>query len=233
MATATQLLELARAHLGEEYRLGVLAPKGNPNWRGPWDCAEFTSWCVYQLTGTLFGCRPATGNPDRADAYTGYWGEDARKKSGVISIGLAAATPGAFVLRLPGSAIGHVAISVGDGRTLEAHSQRTGVIEGRIDGRRWDFGVLVPGISVDVPAGPAAVKAPGIVLRVKSPAMKGELVIRVQRALDALGFNPGPIDGLYGWQTAAAVRAFQMQMKLVVDGEVGDATARKLGIEWR
>jgi hypothetical protein len=232
MSTAAQLLTLAKRHVGEEYRLGALAPKGNPAWIGPWDCAEFTSWCVFQLTGTLFGCRPESGDPDRADAYTGFWAEDARRKRCVISVGEAAATPGAFVLRLPGSAIGHVAISSGDGTTIEAHSRRTGVMQGRIAGRRWDFGILVPGIGTGPRAAPVPVEAPGIVLRVKSPWMEGELVRRVQRALAASGFNPGPIDGLYGRQTAAAVRAFQMQKGLAIDGEVGKTTARRLGVDW-
>src|SRR5690606_32798179 len=100
MATVAQLLNLALEHIGEEYRFGAVAPKGNPHWQGPWDCAEFTSWCVYQVTRQLFGCRPVTGSPDDADAYTGFWAEDARKKRCVISVGQAAATPGAFLLRL-------------------------------------------------------------------------------------------------------------------------------------
>ncbi len=232
MSTARQLLALARRHLGEEYLLGTLAPKDNPRWRGPWDCAEFCSWCVYQATGRLFGCRPRGANPDRADAYTGFWADDAPTLGRVITVGQAAATAGAFLLRKPGGAIGHVAISAGDGTTVEAHSRDRGVIEGDVAGRRWDVGVLVPGITVRSPDEPLPVPAPGLVLRLKRPPMTGRIVKDVQRALLAAGINPGPVDGEYGGQTAAAVRVFQLRKGLAIDGEVGRLTAKVLGVGW-
>jgi hypothetical protein len=232
MATALQLLTLARKHLGEAYVLGALAPKANSQWRGPWDCAEFASWCVYQASGQIFGCRPLGGNPDTVDAYTGFWAEDATTSGREIAVGLAAATPGAFLLRRPGGAIGHVAISAGYGKTVEAHSTKRGVIEGAAAGRRWDTGVLVPGIEVRLPEAPVPVPAGGIVLRLKEPHMTGRLVRDVQRALAAEGFSAGGVDGDFGPQTAAAVRAFQLRKGLAVDGEVGALTARALGIAW-
>jgi N-acetylmuramoyl-L-alanine amidase len=233
MATARQLLRIARAHVGEQYVFGAKVPKGNPDWQGPWDCAEFTSWCVFQMTGTLFGCRPRAGDPDTADAFTGFWAEDARGVGEEISIGQAAATPGAFLLRVPeAGATGHVVISAGGGKTIEAHSTKRGVIESTADGRRWHTGVLVPGIDVSVPEMPDPPQRPGLVLRVKKPPMRGTIVKDVQRRLEQLGFHPGPRDGTYGAQTAAAVQAFQHAKGLVVDGEVGKRTAAALGVEW-
>ena len=231
--TARALLRLARAHIGEQYVLGARVPKGNPEWRGPWDCAEFTSWCVYQLTGTLFGCRPKTRGPDVAEAYTGWWYDDARKEGALITIGQAAATPGTFLLRVPSSGvIGHVVISAGEGRTVEAHSTKRGVIESRVDGRRWTTGVAVPGVDISVADNPRPTRRPGLVLRVKASLMKGELVKEVQRRLRKAKFHAGPIDGIYGPQTAAAVQAFQAARGAVPDGEVGPATARLLKIDW-
>lgn len=232
MATAAALLATARPHIGEEYLLGAMAPKANANWHGPWDCAEFASWCVFQTTGKLFGTRPLNGDPDRADAYSGYWAEDAGTIGRKISVGEAAATPGAFLVRMPGSAIGHVAISIGDGTTIEANSRKTGVMKNVVAGRRWDFGVLVPGIDTRAPAVPMVVTPPGLILRVKTPPMSGQLVSDVQRALKAAGLDTGPVDGSYGGQTAAAVRAYQLQKGLPVDGEVGPQTARRLGVAW-
>ena len=40
------------------------------------------------------------------------------------------------------------------------------------------------------------------------------------------------VDGIYGGQTSAAVRAFQIVRGLQVDGEVGRKTASALGIDW-
>jgi peptidoglycan hydrolase-like protein with peptidoglycan-binding domain len=49
-------------------------------------------------------------------------------------------------------------------------------------------------------------------------APRGELIRRVQTALAAGGWNPGPIDGVYGSATGDAVRAFQVAAGLPPDG---------------
>jgi Putative peptidoglycan binding domain len=55
----------------------------------------------------------------------------------------------------------------------------------------------------------------------------------VQRLLRRLGDDPGPIDGLYGPLTAAAVLRFQQENGLVVDGVVGPQTRGRLAAERR
>lgn len=50
----------------------------------------------------------------------------------------------------------------------------------------------------------------------------------IQNALKAAGFDPGPIDGIRGRRTIAAVRAFQAANDLEVDGIVGPKTTAKL-----
>ena len=99
--TGEAILDLARAHVGQKYLLGVLAPKDNASWRGPWDCSEFASWVVFQTVATLYGCERDHGDPSTADAFTGYWERDAKALGRIISIEQAARTPGAFVLRIP------------------------------------------------------------------------------------------------------------------------------------
>ena len=46
----------------------------------------------------------------------------------------------------------------------------------------------------------------------------------LQKALAHFGINPGPIDGLFGPKTEAAVKKFQKAEKLEVDGIVGPKT---------
>lgn len=53
-------------------------------------------------------------------------------------------------------------------------------------------------------------------------------IAAIQRALKAQGFDPGPIDGIWGRRTIAAVKAFQQARGLEVDGIVGPATTRAL-----
>lgn len=57
----------------------------------------------------------------------------------------------------------------------------------------------------------------------------GEHVKALQEKLAAAGFNPGPVDGEFGPQTEAAVRAFQQAKGLEVDGVVGAQTWGALG----
>jgi uncharacterized protein (TIGR02594 family) len=50
----------------------------------------------------------------------------------------------------------------------------------------------------------------------------------IQNALKAAGFDPGPIDGIRGRKTIAAIKQFQAANDLEVDGIVGPKTAAKL-----
>src|SRR5882724_8021003 len=109
--TGEQVLQIARLHLGEKYILGALVPKNNPNWKGPWDCAEFVSWVNFQIARKLYGCKRDFGDPATADAFTGYWERDATQLGQIVSVDRAARTPGAAVLRIPATgAFGHVVI---------------------------------------------------------------------------------------------------------------------------
>jgi len=53
-------------------------------------------------------------------------------------------------------------------------------------------------------------------------------IIEVQQALARIGLKPGPLDGIWGRQTVAAVRLFQMSRGLEPDGIVGPATLAAL-----
>jgi N-acetylmuramoyl-L-alanine amidase len=230
MATGERIVKVALEHLGEHYVLGAIAPKNDPAWDGPWDCAEFASWCVYQTARILYGCNNNEGNPATADAYTGFWGRDARTIGQQISLAEAARIPGAAVLRL-GAKMGHIVISDGRGGTVEAHSSKTGVVRHTLNGRRWDLGILVPGIRYEPLSGNGGPTPPGVVYQLTSPFSRGTKITEIQRKLTRHGFNPGAVDGIFGPKTFAAVLEFQRAHGLVPDGEVGPQTAEALGIE--
>lgn len=58
--------------------------------------------------------------------------------------------------------------------------------------------------------------------------MRGDDVEDLQQRLNQLGFNAGPEDGLFGPLTGLAVKEFQSNVGLEVDGIVGDHTLRAL-----
>jgi lysozyme len=67
------------------------------------------------------------------------------------------------------------------------------------------------------------------VLKLTDPMMQGEDVRQVQEALKTAGINIEP-DGFFGNDTDKAVRQFQQQKGLTVDGIVGAQTRKQLGL---
>ena len=61
-------------------------------------------------------------------------------------------------------------------------------------------------------------------VRVLRRGSRGADVARLQELLAAEGFEPGPVDGIFGTRTDGAVRRFQTHHRLTVDGIVGRAT---------
>lgn len=57
---------------------------------------------------------------------------------------------------------------------------------------------------------------------------RGALVSLLQLGLERAGQTPGALDGIFGAQTAAAVRAFQAASALTPDGIAGARTHRAL-----
>jgi peptidoglycan hydrolase-like protein with peptidoglycan-binding domain len=57
-----------------------------------------------------------------------------------------------------------------------------------------------------------------------------EQVKSVQKALQDKGMDPGPIDGIMGPKTMAALKAFQKDQKLTESGRLDDQTREKLGV---
>lgn len=227
MKKGQDVLTIAKEYIGSRYILGSFAPKDEKNYSGSFDCAEFVSYCIFQTFGILYGCSTSDIlRADKADAYTGFFDRDATKKGIIITVEQAARTPGAILLRVPtGSAIGHVVFSNGDGKTTEAHSASKGVIQSKVDGRRWSYGILLP----EIPYKENKVvktAAPPVVFRLKKPFMQDEFIGKIQKALKI------PVDGVYGPITQAAVVFYQKKAGLIPDGEVmpGGQTAKSLGI---
>jgi hypothetical protein len=232
MYEGKDIVDLALTKRGQPYVLGAQVHIANPDWSGPWDCAEFVSWACYHAYKSVIAVRP----PDvrTGESYSGWWDEDATRLGGRIDAKAAIGTPGAVLIRRPGDfgrKIGHVAISIGDNTTIEAHSCAVGVQ--RIEAantRPWTTGFLIPGVRYDGAGTAPRLAVPKSLLQLASPYMRGAKVVEVQEALLAKGIHPGPADGIFGPAVATAVAAFQAREWLVVDGVVGPQTRAALGL---
>ena len=127
-----------------------------------------------------------------------------------------------------------------DVRALQRRLRRLGHAPGPIDGL---YGPLTEA-AVERFQAARALRVDGIVgprthraLRQQPSMLRGEgyglrggskRVRALQRQLDQLGHEPGPVDGLYGPLTEAAVMRFQAAKGLAEDGVVGPRTRRAL-----
>lgn len=60
---------------------------------------------------------------------------------------------------------------------------------------------------------------------------KASTVKKVQKKLNKLGYKCGKADGSYGTKTKRAIKKFQRKKKMTVNGKIGKALVRKLGIK--
>jgi immune inhibitor A len=88
-----------------------------------------------------------------------------------------------------------------------------------------------PGPVMTVHLRVSCAEAPPVETPMVRRGSRGEAVERLQRALRAAGFDPGPIDGIFGPLTEGAVRAYQASRGLSVDGIVGPDTWGALILE--
>lgn len=66
--------------------------------------------------------------------------------------------------------------------------------------------------------------------KLATPYMRGEMVRKIQVALQSRGYYLIRADGLFGPLTETSVRKFQRDRGLVVDGVVGPQTMKALGV---
>lgn len=137
---ASRVLDLMLSQTGDPYVLGAEADPRDPN-PAAFDCSEIVEWACARA-----GVVPKV--PDGA-----WWQfEHCRKHGTLIPIGSAIVTPGALLFRVigphgGGGAGNHVAVSLGNGRTIEARGRAWGVGSFNANGRGWTHGALIPGVA--------------------------------------------------------------------------------------
>ena len=175
------------------------------------DCSGLFSWAFKQLGSYMYH-----GSNTMWRDYCTAKGE---LRNGKRSDGMEL-KPGTAVFTDHSGDKTHVGLYVGNGVVIEASGIQTGVITSKVTNSKWkcwgelrgvDYGETVP----DTEPYPTLKKG-----------MKGNNVMKLQTALMARGYTLPRYgaDGDFGNETLAAVKEFQKDRGLTVDGIVGPAT---------
>ena len=210
------------------------------------DCSGLFSWAFRQLGGTMYH--------GSNTMYLKWCVDKGKLEKGKRTDGKAL-KPGTAVFVWNGKTYSHVGLYIGDGTVIEAMGTCSGVTTTKVTASKWKYWGELNGVDYEqgsFPQGNAHAPQPETgsrTARVSAQApfglnvlekdtskqtirngSKGEDVKACQEILMKLGYDLGPCgaDGDFGKCTDAAVRKFQEERGLVVDGIVGKMTWKEL-----
>lgn len=183
------------------------------------DCSGLFAWAFKQLGGAI-----AHGSNSIYDRYCFSKGKlnDDLKKTLI---------PGAAVFTGDSKSHGHIGLYVGGRKVIEASGTQEGVCVSNLSAGKWTYYGLLKDVAYD---GKASASTPEPAKDDSLPTLrrgsKGAYVTKAQTLLKQLGYDLGPcgIDGDFGSATEKAVKKFQQDWGLSVDGVIGPATWQKL-----
>lgn len=199
---------LCLAQRGDRYLWGAKPPASDPN-PTAFDCSGLVWWALARL---------------RIPFPQGSWNQlQACRRAGTLiqPYQRAFSIQGTLLFRHDTPAEGHVAVSLGNGSTMEARGKQYGVNEWPSEKRHWTHAAYVPGLRYGVtPREP--IRWPGRFI-MQPPEMHGSDVRRWQTRMRARGWMIA-VDGAYGPASESVCRQFQAEKGLEVDGIVGPTT---------
>lgn len=196
------------------------------------DCSGLFTWAFKQLGGTMYH--------GSNTMYNSWCTAKGKLKNGKRTDGKEL---------LPGTAVftyssatgkrGHVGLYIGNGWVIEAQGTKAGVVKSAVTLSKWvdwgelkgvDYGSDSPSAPVPEPSEPKEDKSSTNTKPTLKRGSKGEYVTALQTKLLQKGYDLGKygIDGDFGSATEAAVKQFQKDHGLKVDGIVGANTWSEL-----
>jgi hypothetical protein len=122
----------------------------------------------------------------------------------------------------------HTGTYYGNGMCEHMKSSKENCVYESVDKHGWTHWGKPTWISYDEPLGDKP-----ILTRVLKIKMGGIDVKLLQERLNELGYDCGKVDGDYGQKTYSAVKHFQNDNNIAVDGIVAKQTCKKLKFLWR
>ena len=193
------------------------------------DCSGLFSWAFKKLGGYMYH-----GSDTMYRKYCVNKGELSKGKrtdNGALK-------PGTAVFVWNGKKYSHVGLYIGNGTVIEAMGTINGVTTTKVTASKWTHWGELTGVDYsgsaegaaqpETPDSSSAQQSSGRMTIRKGS--KGQAVKDCQTMLDRLGYYLGfyGIDGDFGKATEAAVKSFQSDHRLAVDGICGPATWAEL-----
>lgn len=183
------------------------------------DCRGFTRWLLQQAGLSLRGA-----------GATSQWNDDTNwAEKGTIS-DLPSEKVCCLFMR-QGTKMSHTGMHLGNGVLIHCSGE---VKRGKVTDKGWTHYAIPKGLAEEAPTPPAPqpdpAPAPAPLRRLLRKGCRGEDVKELQSALIVLGYDLGKCgaDGIFGRKTQAAVKAFQKDEGIQVDGIAGPVTYSRL-----
>lgn len=208
---AETIIKLAKERIGCPYVFGACGEIKNGV--QVFDCRGFTWWLLHQV-GISISQVGATTQYNTA----GDWVE-----RGLIRDMPDMVCP-VFKYRAEDGKMSHTGMHIGGGQILHCTSNG-GVKYGSTSDKSWTHYAIPKGLYTPEEIEAARRHEP---VRTLKTGCSGDDVRELQEQLNALGFNCGTPDGIYGTRTKQAVMALQAANNLKADGIFGDQTRAAL-----
>lgn len=183
------------------------------------DCSGMFVWAFKQLGASIYHGSNTIWN--KYCSSKGKLSKGQRTDGQPIKPGTAV-----FLYRASDNNRHHIGLYVGDDTVIEAKGTMYGVVTSRLN--HWDeWGELK---DVDY-TGTGGGEGGGTTVVLLKRGSVGPAVKALQELLNKCGYNCGNADGIFGEKTENAVKRFQADHSLSIDGIAGEATQDALAIE--
>ena len=196
-----------------------------------YDCAQLTR----------YACKAA--GQELVSGANSQWRKVAWDKKGTIDT--LPDVPGVILYHINSSGtMTHTGVYIGDGNAVEARGAKYGVVKTAVKSRTWTHWAALPGVLTgeEITVTPAEPDEPAEPMTEATDTTDSEVInmttIRngsrgtqvkvLQWLLNENGFDCGDTDGIFGKKTVAAVKAYQKEKGLSVDGICGKNTWKKI-----
>lgn len=120
---------------------------------------------------------------------------------------------------------GHAGVYIGEGMEIEARGFAYGVVKRKVSDAGFTNWYKLPGLTyTQTPDDRPASDWPLLGSRLLRKDSTGDDVAEMQKRLNSISYDCGKVDGIFGSNTLAGVKAFQRDHALVVDGIYGPKT---------